>query len=187
MCFDQRNSWSPQNQPRQGRRRNRRWRKGCCIGREHRCSAKHSPFQHLCHNSVQPLKKILFMSFARRIKIIPICRTAHLKQFVLLNHLAIWIIWSIWVVVQLNSILKPKWKDTGLSTIDQEITKSTVVIGLIAAALGVHPTNNADEISNERWDSALEQHVVAQQNVLSADCSVIFLDDRWKKLFHKIF
>ena len=85
MCFDQRNSWSPQNQPRQGRRRNRRWRKGCCIGREHHCSAKHSPFQHLCHNSVQPLKKILSMSFARRIRIIFRCRKAHLKQFVLLN------------------------------------------------------------------------------------------------------
>ena len=91
------------------------------------------------------------------------------------------------MVVQLNSILKTKCKYTGLSTIDQEITKSTLIIGIIAAALGVHPSNNADEISNERGDSALEQHVVAQQNVLSADRSVIFLNDRWKSCSIKYF
>ena len=65
-------------------------------------------------------------------------------------------------------------------TADQKITKCTEILSIIVAALWVGPTNDADKVSDKGGDPALEENIIVQQDILSADRCIVFLNNSWK-------
>ena len=65
-------------------------------------------------------------------------------------------------------------------TTDQKITKCIEILSNIAAALWVGPTNDTDKVSDKGGDPALEENIIVQQDILSADRCIVFLNNSWK-------